>query len=86
MPTFEGAIIKEQGVTFGVAVVQRAVLQSPTQRDEAVAELSAVLGVPTVVMAQDSRGTPSYYGRRDLVDFMAGVPLEAVPWRRYQVS
>jgi hypothetical protein len=34
-------------------------------------------------MAQDAHGTPTYYGRPDIVRFMASVPLAAVPWRKY---
>lgn len=84
--TFEGAVIEEQGVTFGIAIVKRWVLQSP-KREEAVLEFSAAFGgCPTVLMAQDSQGVPEYYGRRDLVEFMASVPLEAVPWSRYRLG
>ena len=32
---FEGAIIKEQGVTFAIVVVKPHVLNSPTEREEA---------------------------------------------------
>ncbi len=40
-------------------------------------------GLPLVLMAQDSRGTPTYYGRRDIAKFMANVPLSSVPWKEY---
>jgi hypothetical protein len=83
----EGAVIKEQGITFAVAVVRPSVLNQPSTRDQAVAEFSEVFdGLPTVLMAQDSRGVPSYYGRPDIVDFMASVPLEAIPWQRYWLN
>jgi hypothetical protein len=83
---FDGAVIEEQGVTFGVAIVKPHVLNSSTERDEAVAAFEGLFGVPTILMAQDSHGTPTYFGRTDLVDFMAGVPVEAVPWAEYEVS
>jgi hypothetical protein len=87
MTQIEGAVIREQGVTFAVAVVQRGLLQQPTQRDQAVLEFGALFdGLPTVLMAQDGSGVPTYYGRPDLVDFMSTVPLDAVPWRVYTVS
>lgn len=83
----EAAVVNEQGVDFAVVVVRRAVLQSPSQRDEAVLEFSATFdGLPTVLMAQDSRGTPEYYGRQDIVSFLADVPFEALPWADYTVS
>lgn len=84
---FEGAVINEQGVTFAVAIVRPTVLNQPTTRDQVVLEFSQVFeGLPTVLMAQDSRGVPTYYGRQDIVDFMASVPIEAVSWQRYSLN
>jgi hypothetical protein len=84
MSSFDGAVVNEQGVTFGIAVVRRSVLDNPTARNEAVAEFSAVFGgIPTVLMAQDSQGTPTYYGRRDIVDFLGSIPMESIPWQHY---
>ncbi len=81
---FDGAIIREQGVTFGIVVVKHHALRNPSRRDQLVQEASQVLGgIPTVLMGQDGRGRPQYYGRPDLVRFMANVPLSAVRWKRY---
>lgn len=84
---FQGAVINEQGVTFGVLIVQQHVLDDFTRRDALVAEASRLFGgIPAVLMAQDFNGTPTYYGRSDISSFMASVPLEAVPWQEYTVS
>ena len=83
---FQGAVIKEQGVTFGILIVKQHVLNSATQRDETQAQASRLFGgVPTVLMAQDHQGVPEYYGRRDIVNFMANVPLSAVSWKEYTI-
>jgi hypothetical protein len=37
-------------------------------------------------MAQDGRGTPTYWGRPDLVDYMAAVPLAPIPWQRFTLN
>lgn len=37
-------------------------------------------------MAQDSRGVPTYLGRRDIVKFLAKVPVQAIPWREYTLN
>lgn len=85
--TFEGAVIKEQGVTFGVVVVKRDAIDDVSGRDQLVRSASAALGgIPTVLMAQDSGGRARYYGRPDIVRFMANVPLHALPWRRYRLA
>ena len=46
----------------------------------------AVFRVPVVLMAQDSRGRATYYGRPDIAKFMASVPLHAIPWREYTIN
>jgi hypothetical protein len=81
---FQGALIKEQGVTFAIVIVKRYVINSSSEASKAIQAFQpAFPGIPVVLMAQDSRGTPTYYGRKDIVDFMANVPLEAVPWKEY---
>lgn len=85
--TFEGAVIREQGVTFGIVVVKGSALNDPTRRDRLVAHSSRVFGgIPTVLMAQQANGRARYYGRRDIVRFMANVPLQSVPWKRYRTA
>lgn len=84
---FQGAVIKEQGVTFALVIVKKRVLDSYAERDRiTLAFQPAFPGVPVVLMAQDSRGVPTYYGRRDIARFMANVPIDAVPWRWYTVN
>jgi hypothetical protein len=84
MSSFDGAVIEQDGVTFGIAVVQGSVLSTSGDRDAAVLEFSQAFGgIPTVLMAQDGRGIPTYYGRTDIVDFLASVPMEAIPWQHY---
>jgi hypothetical protein len=85
--TFEGALIREQGVTFAVVIVKRHVLSSHSGANRVIAAFQpAFPGCPVVLMAQDARGVPTYYGRRDLVDFLASVPMEAIPWNRFSMS
>jgi hypothetical protein len=82
--TFEGAIIREQNVTFAVAIVRASVIRNSTERQQAQAAFSGVFeGLPVVLMAQDAHGSPTYWGRPDLARFLANVPLQAIPWRRY---
>ena len=84
---FQGAVIEEQGVTFGVVVVQPQVLGDSTQSHQVIQEMSKLFGgIPTVLMGQDPFGATRYYGRSDIANFMASVPLEAVPWKEYSIS
>jgi hypothetical protein len=39
-----------------------------------------------VLMAQDSHGRPTYYGRKDIARFMSGVPTHVIPWKGYSIN
>jgi hypothetical protein len=84
---FQGALVKEQGVTFGLVVVKPRVLRNGSERERLRAAFGAVFGVvPIVLMAQDSRGVPTYQGRSDIVRFLTRVSLQSIPWREYTVN
>ena len=82
----QGAVIREQGQTFAVVVVKQHVVQNSSEAAEAIRSFLPVFRVPVVLMAQDSRGRATYYGRPDIAKFMASVPLHAIPWREYSVG
>jgi hypothetical protein len=85
--TIEGAVIREQGVTFAVVIVKQHVLNNTFEADRTIRAFQpAFPGLPVVLMAQDHRGVPTYYGRTDLSKFMANVPMECVPWAEYSIS
>jgi len=82
--TFNGALIKEQGVTFAVVVVKPHVLTSPT-KEEIRSSFSRYFpfGAPIILMAQNSRGIPTYHGRKDIVNFLSRIDLRRIPWKKY---
>jgi hypothetical protein len=81
------AVVKEQGVKFAVVVVKNYVLYNSSDANQAIVNFSSVFpGMPVVLMAQDSSGTPEYYGRLDIVNFLSNVPFEALPWREWRVN
>ena len=82
----DGAVIRQEGVTFAVVVVKREVLDSSSRAEDAIRSfMSAFPGMPVVLMAQDHRGTPTYYGRQDISRFMSSVPMQRIPWKRYNI-
>jgi hypothetical protein len=84
---FQGAVIREQGVTFAIVVVRPHVLSNPFEADPTISALgTAFPGIPVILMAQDYSGTPTYYRRRDLSEFLASVPLESIPWSEYSIG
>jgi hypothetical protein len=85
--TFEGAVVTEQGVTFGIVVVKAHVLQNHVTANELIGTYQGVLRVaPVVLMAQDGRGTPTYYGRKDIVNFLANIAMSRIPWKKYTLT
>lgn len=82
----EGAVIREQGVTFAIVVVKPHILQNDHSAQEAIAGLMPAFRMPVVLMAQSSDGCPKYYGRKDIARFLANVPLRAIPWRHYTIN
>ena len=84
---FQGALIKQQGVTFGIVVVKSHVLHNPKEAETMRCFGTQAFGpIPIVLMAQNSGGTPTYLGRKDIVSFLAKVPFQVIPWREYTLS
>ncbi|HEU0131237.1 MAG TPA: hypothetical protein VFQ85_09640 [Mycobacteriales bacterium] len=80
------AVVREQGTTFAVVIVKQSAMQ-PHNRDETQRSLQPLFpGVPVVLMSQDRRGIPTYWGRRDISRFLAGIHLARLPWREYRVA
>lgn len=81
---FDGAVIREQGVTFAIAVVRRGVLSAPAERNKTLAYFQSFFGgISVVLMEQDHNGVPTWYGRPDLTRFLQSVPVDTIPWQRY---
>lgn len=84
---FDGAVIREQGVTFAVVVVKPHVLNNQMEAQSAIRSFSPVFpGMPIVLMAQGSSGRATYFGRPDIARFMSNVSPSRVPWKRYTLN
>ena len=85
--TIEGALVREQGVTFAIVIVKQHIVNSPLAANDAIRAFQpAFPGIPVVLLSQDCVGTPSYFGRRDIVQFLSNVPLRAIPWQHFSIS
>lgn len=73
---FQGALIREQGVTFGILLVQEHVMDSRTQQDEALTWATSFFGAPAVLMSDRRYRT---CGRRDIVAFLSNCRSVANP-------
>lgn len=85
--TLEGAVVREQGVTFAIVVVKQHVVANSISADESIASFRPFFpGLPIILMAQDHRGVPTYFGRPDIVRFLAGISISRIPWRKYSIA
>lgn len=85
--TFEGAVIKEQGVTFAIVVVKAsATVTTAGARELTVAYQQFFPGMPIILMSQDGRGTPTFVGRQDIVRFLSNIAVSRIPWKRYNYA
>lgn len=83
---FEGAIIREQGITFAVVVVKKYVVDNVSQAQSAIRNFSpAFPGMPVVLMGQDSGGRATFFGRPDIAKFLSGISLHRIPWKRFTI-
>ena len=85
---FQGSVIEEQGVTFAVVIVKKHILNNNTEANRLISNFQqSVFGhIPIVLMAQNARGVPTYYGRKDIAQFLSQVPLQAIPWKQYTLG
>jgi hypothetical protein len=86
----EGALVREQGIEFGIVIVQKGAMMTDSIAAETRAVFQAQIrdfdGIPLILASQDSRGAFEYHGRHDIVGFLASVDASRIPWRRYTVS
>lgn len=84
---FQGAIIQEQGVTFAVVVVDKVLIENRSEAVGTVASLRTVFaGLPVVLVAQDSKGKRSCFGRADLARLLLDLPANALTWQEYSLG
>ena len=81
---FQGAVMTEQGLKFAVVIVQEIILIDKNKADSTIKSFKPVFpGMPVILMAQDPLGNPSYYGRKDISEFLSGQDVDDIPWKNY---
>lgn len=84
--TIDGAKLTEQGVTFAIAVVKPYVLTSSDRENVRRSFIPIFGNIPIILMAQNSKGIPTYHGRPDIVKFLANIHPSRIPFKRYTIS
>ncbi|MCL1128057.1 hypothetical protein [Shewanella surugensis] len=87
MMKIQGAVINEQGINFAIVVVKMGIVNSQYESEKAMKSFMCLFsGIPLILMAQDSRGTPKYRGRKDIVNFLSNIHPSRIPWKEYSYS
>jgi hypothetical protein len=84
MAQLHAALVREQNVTFAVAMMKDHVLNNPSIADQQIQAVAAALGCPLVVLMGE-RNRKLRGNRKDVVDFVARIDPSQLPWRKYTV-
>jgi hypothetical protein len=85
--TFEAALVREQGQTFAVVVVRQGIIHNRPEANRMQAAFAPAFDfVPIILMEQNSRGVPTYFGRPDIVDFLASIDFRRLPWKQWTLN
>ncbi|MGA2617111.1 MAG: hypothetical protein ABSF26_05830 [Thermoguttaceae bacterium] len=83
----DAALVREQNVEFAVVVVRHGIIDNTFEANRAQTSFAPAFGfVPVVLMEQDHRGVPRYYGRPDIVDFLASIDFRRLPWAKWSLN
>jgi hypothetical protein len=78
----EVALVHEQGQDFAILAVKDSVINSP-QRCQEMSDFGfQEFGVRTALLAENGRT----WGDRDIVNWLEGVFIEELPWRKFSVA
>jgi hypothetical protein len=77
-----GTVITEQGISFAVVQVHAYTVETEAEAEDAINSYSRLFpGLPVVLMAIAGGRSPTYWGRRDLANFLARLPPNRIPLR-----
>lgn len=83
----QAAAMSLQKVNFAIVVVNMDLVKSSGEADMAIETFQPTFGgAPVILMAQNEEGSPTYYGEATLVDALADIPLDEMPWKEYSVG
>ena len=85
MTTLTAAIVREQGVTFAVAIMKDHVLNCSTTADQQIRAVAMALNCPLVVLWGERNGKLRG-NRRDIVNFVSSLHQSQLPWKRYSIA
>jgi hypothetical protein len=84
MAQLTAALVREQGVTFAVAIMKDHVLNNPSTADQQIQAVASALGCSLVVLMGE--GNRKLRGnRKDVVDFVSKIHPSRLPWKKWTI-
>ncbi len=83
MTTFDGATMRLYGADILIVLVPAWVLADPFECQLLVFAFRSRFQRTIVLVAQDTRGVPTYYGPAAIARALRALPFDALTWRRY---
>ena len=85
--TVNGAIVRTGGRSFAIVVVEASVLIDSSETERYRRELASAFDeLDVVLMSRSSAGDAAFDGRPDLVERIADIPLDRVPWQEIEIN
>lgn len=82
MSAWQIALVREQGIEFGVVVVQDHVIDSSQKRNQVQEFWTMRLGRPIALMGAHRHRT---FGRDDIVRWLSSINPSRLPWRSISI-
>jgi hypothetical protein len=83
MATWQVALVREQGVEFGVVSVQDHVINDSRAREELLRAWTIKLQRPVALLGARQHRT---YGRQDIVNWLGSIDPARLPWRPMTIA
>ena len=84
MTQLQAAVVREQNITFAVAMMKDHVLNNPSTADQQIQAVASALGCSLVVlMGEKNRKLRG--NRKDVVDFVSRIDPARLPWKTWTI-
>jgi len=84
MTQLHAAVVREQNVTFAVAMMKDHVHNNPTTADQQIQAVASALGC-TLVVLMGERNRKLRGNRKDVVDFVSRIDPSRLPWKTWTI-
>lgn len=76
------ALVREQGVNFGIVCVPDHIVDNPSERERQLRIWAMKLRLPVALLGSNCNRS---YGRRDIVAWLANIDVNRLPWRQVTI-